>query len=180
MVETTFSCNELFDAAQAIEPDVISWRHHPHQYPELSNREVKTAEYIAQRLRDFGFREEDIHERVGGTGVLARLTGTRSGYSDKAVLLRADIDALPVNEESDLPYKSTQVQDYPGGPFPVAHACGHDCHVAMLLGAAQVLASHRQQIPGTVYFAFQPAEEGAPKVKKAALPSCCRAPSLKT
>lgn len=163
MVETAFSYDELFGAAKAIEADVISWRHHLHQYPELSNREVKTAHYIVERLRDFGFREEDIHEQVGGTGVLARLAGTRSDHSDKAVLLRADIDALPVKEESDLPYRSEQVQDYPGGPFPVAHACGHDCHISMLLGAAQVLASHRERIPGTVYFAFQPAEEGAPE-----------------
>ncbi|MDY5589061.1 MAG: amidohydrolase [Arcanobacterium sp.] len=159
MVATALSFKELFDAAKTIEPNVISWRHHLHQYPELSNREVKTAEYIAQRLRDFGFRNDEICEQVGGTGVLARLTGK---HSAKAVLLRADIDALPVKEETDLPYKSNQVQDYPGGPFPVAHACGHDCHMSMLLGAAQVLASRREQIPGTVYFAFQPAEEGAP------------------
>lgn len=162
MIATTSSLEKLFDAAKAIEPDVISWRHHLHEYPELSNREVKTAEYIVQRLRGFGFHNDEIHEQVGGTGVLARLNGKGSDHSAKAVLLRADIDALPVKEETNLPYQSVQVQDYPGGPFPVAHACGHDCHISMLLGAAKVLASLREQIPGTVYFAFQPAEEGAP------------------
>lgn len=159
MVANTLSLEELFTAAKAIEPDVISWRHHLHQHPELSNREVKTAQYIAQRLHDFGFNPNEIHEQVGGTGVLACLSGKHPG---KGVLLRADIDALPVKEESDLPYKSNQVQEYVGGSFPVAHACGHDCHISMLLGAARVLAEQRDKIPGTVYFAFQPAEEGAP------------------
>lgn len=112
-----------------------------------------------------GFADTDIQQNIGGTGVIATLRGARP--SEKAILLRADMDGLPVKEETGLPYVSEQVdQNYPGGPFPIAHACGHDCHVSMLLGAAHALAEHREELAGTIYFIFQPAEEGAPATEE--------------
>ncbi|MDO5031093.1 M20 family metallopeptidase [Corynebacterium sp.] len=160
---TRKAVEELFERISQIHPEVIEWRHHLHQYPELSNRETKTADFIVQRLREFGFDSADIRTGLGGHGVLAALKGQAAGESEKAILLRADIDALPVKEDSGLDFASQEVDtEYPGGPFPIAHACGHDCHTAMLLGAARVLAQRREDFAGTVYFAFQPAEEGAP------------------
>ena len=166
----------LFETASEIENSVCEWRHYLHQHPELSNREDKTAEYIVQRLHEFGFADADIHTHIGKTGVVAELRGGLSGSgaadssrgdsshadSPRAVLLRADIDGLPVKEETGLPYASEEVQEYPDGSHPVTHACGHDMHIAMLLGAAKVLSEHKDQLNGSVYFVFQPAEEGAP------------------
>ncbi|WP_237222284.1 M20 metallopeptidase family protein [Rothia nasimurium] len=153
--------NDLYATAARNEKDIIAWRHHLHQHPELSNRETKTAAYIVECLKDMGFADTDIQQNIGGTGIIATLRG--STHSEKAVLLRADMDGLPVKEETGLPYASEEVdENYPGGPFPVAHACGHDCHVAMLLGAARTFAEHREELAGTIYFVFQPAEEGAP------------------
>jgi amidohydrolase len=141
------------------EQRVIEWRHHIHQNPELGMREFNTAKLVADHLRSLGF--DEVLTEVGKTGVVGVLKGGKPG--DKVVALRADMDALPVKELSDVPFKSTVIdEDYPGGPFPVAHACGHDAHTAMLMGAAEVLAKMRDDIPGTVKLIFQPAEEGPP------------------
>ncbi len=141
----------------------ITWRRHVHQHPELSNREARTAAYIREQLVDEGIDPADVTGDLGGHGLLVRITGRGEGDADRAIMLRADIDALPVREDSDVDFASEVVdEDYPGGPFPVAHACGHDCHTAMLMAAAMVLHRHRDAFAGTVYCAFQPAEEGAP------------------
>ncbi|MEU8889892.1 amidohydrolase [Streptomyces sp. NPDC048442] len=151
---------EAFDArASAVEPQVIEWRHHFHQNPELSNREINTAALIAGHLTSL--KLDEVRTGISGHGVVGVLHGGRPG--ERVIALRADIDALPVKDESGEEFASTFVdEDYPGGPFPVAHACGHDGHIAMLMGAATVLAGLREQLPGTVLFVFQPAEEGAP------------------
>ena len=138
-------------AAGDIAEDVIAWRHHLHRHPELSNREEKTAEFIAQRLREFGI--EDITTGVGGHGVVARIHG--GAHQGRVVLLRADIDALPVHEDSG--------EEFTSEVDGVAHACGHDTHAAMLLGAAKILQDMRGELGGDVLLAFQPAEEGAPE-----------------
>jgi len=155
---------QVYDArvdalADKYESDVIAWRHDIHQNPELSNREFRTAKLIAEHLRSLGM--DEVRTDIAPTGVVGILRGGRPG--DRIVGLRADFDALPVKESADVPFKSTRVDDdYPGGPFPVAHACGHDTHAAMLMGAASVLAEMRDEIPGTIMFLFQPAEEGSP------------------
>lgn len=142
--------------AEALRPQLIEWRRHIHQNPELSNREVKTAEYVARVLRSFGL---EVQTGIAKTGVVAILKGGKPG---PVVALRADMDALPVKERVDLPFKSTVTADYLGQTVPVMHACGHDSHISMLLGAAQVLSGMKKDIPGTVKFIFQPAEEGPP------------------
>ncbi len=135
---------------------VVQWRRHFHQHPELSNREFETATTIAAALRDMGL---DVTTGVAHTGVVAVLKGGRPG---PMVALRADMDALPVTEQVDLPFASTVISEYQGQPVGVMHACGHDTHMAMLLGAARVLSAVRDDLPGSVLFIFQPAEEGAP------------------
>ena len=140
----------------AIESKVIDWRRHFHEHPELSNREFKTAEKIAQLLKEFGL---EVQTGVAHTGVVGLLKGKHSG---KVLALRADIDALPVQERADLPFKSTAKGEFRGEEVPVMHACGHDTHIAILLGVAEVLSKHRDKIHGTIKFIFQPAEEGAP------------------
>jgi amidohydrolase len=149
-----------FDRAAAeIADRVVSWRHHLHRHPELSNRERATAQMVAEHLRSLGL--DDVRTGIAGHGVVGVLRGGQDG--DRVVALRADIDALPLREESGVGFASTVVdEDYPGGPYPVAHACGHDCHTAMLMGAASVLAHERAELSGTVLFVFQPAEEGPP------------------
>lgn len=149
-----------FDRAGAeIADQVILWRHHLHRHPELSNRERQTAQMIAEHLRSL--RLDEVRTGIAGHGVVGVLRGGQAG--DRVVALRTDIDALPLREESGVEFASTVVdEDYPGGPFPVAHACGHDCHTAMLMGAASVLSQGRDELPGTVLFVFQPAEEGPP------------------
>lgn len=149
-----------FDAAAAeVAGQVVAWRHHLHSHPELSNREVETERMVADHLRSL--RLDEVRTGIAGHGVVGVLRGGRDG--DRVVALRADIDALPLREESGVDFASTIVdEDYPGGPYPVAHACGHDCHTAMLMGAASVLAPAREELPGTVLFVFQPAEEGPP------------------
>ena len=142
--------------ASAILPKLIEWRRHIHQNPELSNREVKTAEYVANHLRSLGL---EVQTGVARTGVVAILKGGKPG---PVVALRADMDALPVQERVDVPFKSTVTAEYLGQTVPVMHACGHDSHVAMLMGTAEVLASMKKDVPGTVKFIFQPAEEGPP------------------
>ena len=143
--------------ATALADEVITWRRHVHQYPELSNREVETAKYIAAHLEELGL---EVHTGVAHTGVVGILRGETDGG---VVALRADIDALPVTERAALPYASKATGEYRGEEVGVMHACGHDTHVAMLMGAAEVLSAQRQDIPGTVVFLFQPAEEGAPE-----------------
>lgn len=137
-------------------PKVVQWRRDIHQHPELSNREVRTAKLVADHLKALGL---EVRENVAKTGVVGLLRGGRPG---PVVALRADMDALPVTEMVDLPFKSTAKGMYNGVEVGVMHACGHDTHVAMLMGVAEVLAGMKQQIPGTIKFIFQPAEEGAP------------------
>ena len=143
------------DDIDQVESKVIKWRHHIHQNPELSNREFKTSEYVATHLKSLGI---DVQTGVAHTGVVGILKGKKRG---KVVALRADMDALPVIERNDLPYKSEVTSVFNGQETGVMHACGHDTHVAILMGVAEVLSKNRN-FPGTVKFIFQPAEEGPP------------------
>jgi len=145
--------------AQALsaEPQVIEWRRHFHEHPELSNREFRTAEKVAGELRAMGL---EVETGIAHTGVVAYLEGGRPG---PLVALRADMDALPVTERVDLPFASKATGTYRGREVDVMHACGHDTHMAMLLGAARALTAVRDELPGSVMFIFQPAEEGAPE-----------------
>ena len=140
----------------AIEPKVIAWRRDFHEHPELGNRETRTAGIVADHLRALGL---EVHTGVGKTGVVGILKGGRPG---QVVALRADMDALPVTEQVDLPFASKARGTWNGQEVGVMHACGHDNHVAILMGTAEVLAGLREQLPGTVKFLFQPAEEGPP------------------
>lgn len=139
-----------------LEQKVIAWRRDLHQHPELSNREFRTAKVIAEHLQSLGL---EVQTEVANTGVVAILKGGKPG---PLVALRADMDALPVTEQTDLPFKSVAVSEYRGKEVGVMHACGHDMHVAMLMGAAEQLVAIREHIQGSVMFIFQPAEEGAP------------------
>jgi amidohydrolase len=150
--------------AKALLPKVIEWRRHLHQNPELGNREFKTMEYIANHLKSLGL---EVKTGVAKTGVVALLKGGKPG---SVVALRADIDALPIVERTNVPYKSTVMADYLGQQVPVMHACGHDTHVAILMGTAEVLASMKKDVPGTVKFIFQPAEEGPPGTEEGGAP----------
>ncbi|MCF3109536.1 amidohydrolase [Niabella sp. CC-SYL272] len=141
--------------AEALQVKLSEWRRHIHQNPELSNREFKTQQYILTHLKKLGIQTQALAK----TGVVGILTGGRPG---PVIALRADMDALPVLERNELPFKSTAKGEYLGKEVPVMHACGHDAHVAMLMGAAELLAGMKADIPGTVKFIFQPAEEGAP------------------
>lgn len=143
-------------AADALENQVIAWRRDIHQHPELGNRETRTAALVAAHLRSLGL---DVRTGVGKTGVVATLRGGKPGAT---VALRADMDALPVKEATGLSFASSATGTWNGAAVPVAHACGHDAHVAMLMGAASLLAGLRADIPGTILFIFQPAEEGPP------------------
>jgi len=146
------------DAAfAAVEPKVIQWRRDIHQHPELSNREFKTAAKVASHLRSLGF--DKVETGIAHTGVVGTLVGGKPG---PVIALRADMDGLPVLEQTGLPFASAARGEYKGQDVPVMHACGHDNHVAMLMGAAEVLATNRDKLAGTVKFLFQPAEEGAP------------------
>lgn len=139
-----------------LEQKVIAWRRDLHQHPELSNREYRTAKVIAEHLQRLGL---EVQTGVANTGVVAILQGGQPG---PLVALRADMDALPVTEQTDVPFKSVAIGEYRGKEVGVMHACGHDMHVAMLMGAAEQLVAVREQIQGSVMFIFQPAEEGAP------------------
>ncbi len=141
---------------QALEPKVVAWRRDIHQHPELGNREFRTAKLVADHLRSLGI---EVQEKVAHTGVVGILRGGRPG---PVVLLRADMDALPVTERADIPFKSVAKSTYNGQDVGVMHACGHDTHVAILMGVAEVLAGMKGELPGTIKFMFQPAEEGAP------------------
>ena len=148
----------IMAGAARVEPQVIEWRRDFHQYPELSNREVQTAAKVAAHLKALGF--DEVHTGLAHTGVLGVLKGGKPG---PVVALRADMDALPVQEPAGLPFASTATAEYNGKTVPVMHACGHDAHTAILMGAASVLAGLKAELPGTVAFIFQPAEEGAPE-----------------
>ena len=144
---------EIDARAAAVLPKVVAWRRDIHQHPELSFSEVRTAKLVAEHLAALGL---EVRNGVARTGVVGVLRGARPG---PVVALRADMDALPVTELVDLPFKSTVRTQYQGQDVGVMHACGHDNHVAILLGTAEVLAGMRERLPGTVKFIFQPAEE---------------------
>ncbi len=146
----------LLKDINSIESKVIDWRHYFHEHPELSNREFNTSKKIAEHLKSLGFK---VTENVAHTGVVAILKGD---YPGKVVALRADIDALPVTERNDLPFKSNVTSNFLGMDTGVMHACGHDTHISILMGVAEVLSKHKNLIHGTVKFIFQPAEEGVP------------------
>jgi amidohydrolase len=141
-------------AAQAIEARMIEWRRDLHANPELGNAEVRTAKIVAAHLKKLGMK---VRTGVAKTGVVAVLEGGKPGPT---VALRADMDALPVKEETGLPFASKATGTYRGQTVPVMHACGHDTHVAMLMATAEVLAGMKKDLPGKVVFLFQPAEEG--------------------
>ena len=142
-----------------LENKVIQWRHEIHQNPELSNREFKTAEKIAAHLRSLGI---EVQTGIAHTGVVGLLKGKRPG---KVLALRADMDALPVSEQNDLPYRSKVKATFSGQETGVMHACGHDTHVAILMGVAEYLAQNND-FAGALKFIFQPAEEGPPQGEK--------------
>ena len=143
-------------AAENIEEQVITWRRDFHQNPELSNREFETAKKIAAHLKSLGM---EVQTGIAKTGVVGILKGNNPG---KVVALRADIDALPVTERNDLPFKSNVTTEFMGTRTGVVHACGHDTHTAILMGVAEILSKNKDKINGTVKFIFQPAEEGPP------------------
>jgi len=140
-----------------IEGKIIAWRRDVHEHPELSNRETRTAQLVAEHLKSLGL---EVQTGIAHTGVVGLLKGGKPG---RVVALRADMDALPVTERTDVPFASKVRSTYNGRDVGVMHACGHDAHVAILMGVAEVLASVKDDIPGTVKFIFQPAEEGAPR-----------------
>jgi amidohydrolase len=140
------SATLAIDASADVLSEVVATRRDIHRHPELGFEEDRTAAIVATRLRELGF---EVHTGIGKTGVVGVLHGTRPG---KTIMLRADMDALPIEEENDVAYRSTT-----NGTM---HACGHDGHVAMLLGAARIVAGRRDELAGTVCFLFQPAEEG--------------------
>lgn len=145
---------EIDKTAASIESKVIEWRRDFHQHPELGNQEIRTAKIVADHLRSLGI---EVQEGVAVTGVVGILKGGKPGPT---VALRADMDALPVPERNDLPFRSQVVSEYNGQKTGVMHACGHDTHVAILMGVAEVLSNMKSDISGTVKFIFQPAEEG--------------------
>jgi amidohydrolase len=156
-----FSQTSNFDArvnpaADKLEQKVISWRRDFHQNPELGNNEKRTAAIVAKHLKGLGM---DVKTGVAKTGVVGILKGGKPG---PVIALRADMDGLPVTERVPLPFASKVKTTYNGQAVGVMHACGHDSHVAILMGAAEILASMKNDLAGTVKFIFQPAEEGAP------------------
>lgn len=148
---------QITQAVGQVEAAVITWRRDIHAHPELSNREVRTAELIAKHLKSLGI---EVTTGVAKTGVVGILKGNQPG---PVVALRADMDALPVVERTDVPFASKVTTVYDGQETGVMHACGHDAHVAILMGVAKILAGMKKDLKGTVKFIFQPAEEGAPK-----------------
>lgn len=147
---------EIDSRSDAVAAKVITWRRDIHEHPELSNREVRTGKMVADLLTSLGL---EVQTGVAHTGVVGVLKGGKPG---PCVALRADMDALPVTEETGLPFASKVTAEYNGEQVGVMHACGHDVHTSVLMGVAEVLAGMRKDIPGTVKFIFQPAEEGAP------------------
>jgi amidohydrolase len=155
---------QLQAAIEGIRPKVVEWRRDIHRNPELGNREVRTAKLVAAHLRSLGL---EVRTGIAHTGVVGVLRGGRPG---PVIALRADMDALPVTEETDLPFKSVATSEFRGEKVGVMHACGHDGHTAILMGAASVLAAMREGLPGTVMFVFQPAEEGPPEGERGGAP----------
>jgi amidohydrolase len=153
---TPIALDRIEAAVVAGTPQVVAWRRDLHANPELGFAETRTAALVAEHLRGLGM---EVRTEVARTGVVGILRGGRAGPT---VALRADMDALPVLEATGLPFASTATGTYMGNTVPVAHACGHDAHIAMLMGAAEVLAGMKDDIAGTIVFIFQPAEEGAP------------------
>jgi amidohydrolase len=156
--------SDLEPAIAAIEQKVIGWRRDIHRHPELGNREFRTAKVVADHLRSLGL---EVRTGIAHTGIVATLRGTLPG---PVVALRADMDALPVTEQTGLPFASTVRTTYAGQETGVMHACGHDAHVAILMGVAEVLAGMRERLPGAVRFIFQPAEEGPPEGEEGGAP----------
>lgn len=154
--QTINSKDKISQAADKIESKVIAWRRDFHEHPELGNNEKRTAEIVAKHLQSLGI---EVKTGVAKTGVVGILKGGKPG---PVVALRADMDALPVTERGDLPFKSNVKAQYNGQEVGVMHACGHDSHTAILMGVAEVLAGMKADLKGTVKFIFQPAEEGAP------------------
>lgn len=149
---------EVAAAADQLESKVVAWRRDIHQHPELGNRETRTAALVAEHLRSLGM--EDVRTGIATTGVTAVLRGGKPGPK---IALRADMDALPVTERTDVPFASKATTTFRGETVGVMHACGHDAHVAILMGLAEALAAMREDLPGEVLFIFQPAEEGVPE-----------------
>lgn len=143
---------------------VVAWRRDFHQHPELSNRELRTSGIVAEHLKRLGL---EVTTGIAKTGVIAVLEGGKPGPT---VALRADMDALPVAEKTDVPFRSTATATYQGETVGVMHACGHDAHTAILMGVAEILAGMRAELPGKVMFIFQPAEEGAPQGEEGGAP----------
>jgi amidohydrolase len=141
---------------RSIEPQVIAWRRDIHEHPELSNREVRTSKLVADHLKKLGL---EVETGIAHTGVSGWLKG---GLPGPTIALRADMDALPVTEKTDVPFKSHATSTYRGEPVGVMHACGHDVHTSVLMGVAQILSQMKASLPGNVLFVFQPAEEGPP------------------
>lgn len=148
--------SQINAATTKVLPQVVEWRRHFHQFPELSNREVNTGKFVADELRKLGI---EVRTGIAKTGVVGILKG---GSPGPVVGLRADMDALPVTERNSLPFASKERAQFNGQEVGVMHACGHDSHIAMLLGAATVLSGMKDKVKGTVVFIFQPAEEGPP------------------
>ena len=155
---------ELNAAAASLESRVIEWRRDFHSHPELANREFRTSARVAEHLRGLGL---EVRTGMAHTGVVATLRG---GLPGPTILLRADMDALPVTERTDVPFRSTATGEFRGRTVGVMHACGHDAHTAILMGAAQVLAGLRERLPGTIMLVFQPAEEGVPEGERGGAP----------
>jgi amidohydrolase len=147
---------KLEQQARQLEASAITWRRHLHQYPELSNREVKTAAYVAEHLHKLGL---EVQTGIAHTGVVALL---RTGKPGPVIALRADMDALPVTERNNLPFASKERATFNDQETGVMHACGHDSHVAILMAVAEILSKNKSDLKGTVKFVFQPAEEGPP------------------
>jgi amidohydrolase len=155
---------QLDQVAKSLAPQVITWRRDFHQNPELGNRETRTAQKVAEHLKALGL---EVKTGIAHTGVVGVLKGGKPGPT---IALRADMDALPVTEQVDVPFKSLVTSEYRGEKVGVMHACGHDAHTAILMGTAQALAEMRKDLPGTVLFIFQPAEEGAPDGEEGGAP----------
>jgi amidohydrolase len=153
---STAQAQQAVTISPSLEQKVIEWRRDFHQHPELSNREFRTAKLIAAHLKSLGL---EVQTGIAHTGVVGVLKG---GAPGPTIALRADIDALPVIEQTDVPFKSEAISEYRGKEVGVMHACGHDMHISMLMGAAEKLAGMKDDLAGTVVFIFQPAEEGAP------------------
>jgi amidohydrolase len=155
---------ELDGAAASLEPRVVEWRRDFHRHPELANREQRTAARVAEHLRALGL---EVRTGMAHTGVVAVIEGALPGPT---ILLRADMDALPVTEKTEVPFRSTATGEFRGRTVGVMHACGHDAHTAILMAVAEVLVRFRERLPGKVLLMFQPAEEGVPEGERGGAP----------